>query len=888
MGIKGKLGSTMSCLNTRANVALPAAIAVALTLTSAHARAGTPAPNAQPKANTSPALDQFSEPLPAGAVARLGFTFGPRYARSYPGPRAAFSPDGKLLATLGPEYILLWDTATGKLGRRIPLQLRAHALAFSSATTLEIVDETEVNRFLLRTWDVAKDEFTRPLQLRYSAGYGNETFSADGRLLAVTTLPGPQITVMETATRKIVYQLHDHADHVLAFSGDGKSLLIASDYTQAADRPQRLRVVEVASRRVVVRPLARHTALLAQHRLDDPLILIQSFFEQPQHRSAAVVLQPHSGKELSRFAAQTEKDLWSLALSPDGKTLALGDKQGITLREPATGKLLRRLPGTVPEESAGSLAFSRDGQWLALGGEDGSARLWHLTTGKLQELTPGHKGRVFALGFSTDGKLLASRAADDTVRVWDVEQRREINRFTWKTPAWHFSDDQKLVFSADGRFLFQEQQSALIFWDLSHSRQLERPFGALLYPNLVSASGRTMAVSLSTVNSVDFFQPVSPQIRATVDALCRKVRATNPFFCEYHLLCASAPFRFSPDGSLLLEKYQVRDDTQVMRLAWNFKGFRLVSTVDGKILKQLSLPQPWRDMLEFSPDGKRLAVLLQKGRQNAGQLVIYETRTGQKRIEWPMDRHTDAFLFSAGGRFLIAADRRGDIGIWDCLSARRIAGLPAPKDATASLALSHDGKYLASGNNDGSILIWDLARHLPRRGTVSSLTDKQLEQFWQDLAGQNVPRAFKAMDRLEDAADQTVDFLKGKILDPTREKRAHQLMSQLDNKKFAVREKALVELEQMGETTAPLIHKAMQSPNTLEKQLRLQKLLDNFDPPFSSPAGLRLWRCLEILESIDTPAARNLLRALARGTEDDPVAREARLALVRLENSGGR
>ena len=77
-----------------------------------------PAKSRQPSISTEPArTDRYSDPLPAGVVARLG-TVRLRHSACF-----AFAPDGKTLATAERQTIRLWELATGKELSRWPTRI---------------------------------------------------------------------------------------------------------------------------------------------------------------------------------------------------------------------------------------------------------------------------------------------------------------------------------------------------------------------------------------------------------------------------------------------------------------------------------------------------------------------------------------------------------------------------------------------------------------------------------------------------------------------------------------------------------------------------------------------------------------------------------------------
>jgi WD40 repeat protein len=71
-----------------------------------------------------------------------------------------------------------------------------------------------------------------------------------------------------------------------------------------------------------------------------------------------------------------------------------------------------------------SVAFSPDGKTLASGGWDGAVKLWDASTGKELASLKGHTSMVLSVAFSPDGKTLASGSSDKTIKLWDVNSAK--------------------------------------------------------------------------------------------------------------------------------------------------------------------------------------------------------------------------------------------------------------------------------------------------------------------------------------------------------------------------------------------------------------------------------------------------------------------------------
>ncbi len=139
------------------------------------------------------------------------------------------------------------------------------------------------------------------------------------------------------------------------------------------------------------------------------------------------------GDRLERLPWTPDGKFQCLALAPDGRTLAVGDRAGIVLLlDPADGHTVHRLgpPQGDPAAPVGSLAFSPDGAGLAVATRD-QVRLWSLAGPVPTPFVrlPGHRGLILSLAYDPRGHLLATGGEDKIVRVWDLDRvRRELAR----------------------------------------------------------------------------------------------------------------------------------------------------------------------------------------------------------------------------------------------------------------------------------------------------------------------------------------------------------------------------------------------------------------------------------------------------------------------------
>ena len=111
------------------------------------------------------------------------------------------------------------------------------------------------------------------------------------------------------------------------------------------------------------------------------------------------------------------------ALSPDGRTLAIGPRRGPWPARPRLWK-----GADADESTARPEAFSPDGRTLSTAEDDGSVILWDVEEGVPIETLEGHAAVADGHAFSPDGRTLYTAGDDGRVIVWDVAGDRRLGR----------------------------------------------------------------------------------------------------------------------------------------------------------------------------------------------------------------------------------------------------------------------------------------------------------------------------------------------------------------------------------------------------------------------------------------------------------------------------
>ncbi len=634
--------------------------------------AGAPTPPvAGPTAPLPPgpmlALDPHGDPLPKGALARMGTV---RLRLGSPVYRFSYSRDGRTLAAGGDRAVLLWKADTGAEVRQLTgHQSRVLGVAFApDGKTLASgsADRT------IRLWDLSTGAELRRLE-GHQATVGAVLFSPDGRSL-VSGSADKTVRVWDVARGEELRRWSDGFLPVVswpvAFLPDNRTVVTrdAQDtlHFWDASTGQELRR-DWLPQRVSAVAFTDDGAAMAAARAG---------------RSSVQLFEVATGKERHPFRGHRGA-IDSLAFSPDGKSLASSGADGtIRFWDVAQALELRQVATRQPSHSG--LVFSPDGATLAAGW-DTMLRLWDTGSGRERSPLAGHRGQVRSVAFLPDGRTLVSTGTDRTVRRWEIAGGQEQGR--WDGPA---QDPAALAFAfaPDGKQMASGSKDCSIHLrDLATGRLVHQCRGhkAFVCALAFAPDGRTLA-------SASWDQTLALWDVATGQEL-RRLRG-HP-----HEVMAVA---FSPDGRLVASGSV--DGT-----------LRIWDASAGKSLRQCGGDLGWVRAVAFSPDGKTLAaaggVHGQRGRQ--GLLSLWDVATGQERARW--EAHAErvyCVAFAPDGTLLATGGGDHKVRLWESATGRELPPLEGHRGSVVAIAFSPAGRHLASGSMDTTALVWPVANRM--------------------------------------------------------------------------------------------------------------------------------------------------------------------------------
>jgi WD40 repeat protein len=411
------------------------------------------------------------------------------YEHNDPVNAVAFSPDGKLVATPAQRGVDVWDVSEKKLRNTFMIDIGAvRTLAFSPDSKFIAMSDNLSKLHIREADEVTKAQNPEPdfhfLNERRPTPPAQGTvtwrahertidslaFSPDGKLLA-SAAEERAIKLWDSSTHKLLQTILGMraAPTSIAFSPDGKIIACgcASSINGSAgsvEPPNEIKFFEAATGKDLGWIETQENSMPAVAFTKDGKSVYASDKDGVVHMYDLAKFRPRDGFELNLRGEQ----LHSIAVSPDGKELALGTFQG-----PA-GKLIVCSAETGRErfvvdydKGVKRISYSPNGRWIAL--VTGNVQIVDNQDGsRVREIE--HRYYSGGAEFVPGGKLLASCAMEGTIHLWTVggdwRERANLPRRPGVNDVY-----TNLTVSPDGKLIAVSNTDEIVIWPVPQNAQ---------------------------------------------------------------------------------------------------------------------------------------------------------------------------------------------------------------------------------------------------------------------------------------------------------------------------------------------------------------------------------------------------------------------------------
>lgn len=441
------------------------------------------------------------------------------------------------------------------------------------------------------------------------------------------------------------------------------------------------------------------------------------FRDETVRRQVAQVLNQavFGSNEVNRLSGHQGAVL-AIDISPDGELTATASNDKTVKLWNQAGALLRSLPH---DNTILKVAFTADSQQIITGSLDGQVQVWH-TDGTLVQRIQAHPGPVWGVAQSPDGELIASSSGDQTVKLWRSDGTLVATMAT-PAPIWNvaFSPDGDMVAGAvlDGKVWLWSNQGDLLqkleghqapVWDVAFCPQ------------------RNRLVSVSADETAKIWQ-LNGQLLHTLQASDASLTGVDCSDNGAYIATAGQDHHihiWSTDGIFL--RTLKGHKAAVRNLAFGPNGTELASvSEDGTVkvwrrnpdfLRSLTGPEDTVWGIAVSDDSQLVTTAV----GNVNQLLLWKNFDPQLELKDTPLANLFAVDFVPGQPLLVGAGG-------STLRLLRLESSPQPRwvpvweqpvpntGSIMSVAVSDDGRYIASGADDGAISLWNLEGQLLRR-----------------------------------------------------------------------------------------------------------------------------------------------------------------------------
>jgi WD40 repeat protein len=456
------------------------------------------------------------------------------------------------------------------------------------------------------------------------------------------------------------------------------------------------------------------------------------------------------------------------SFSPDGKLLLLAwGSKSAQLRDADTGQVIRQFTHASVVYHA---AFSSDGRYVVTSSQDGTARVWDVTTGKQAGAALEHSAFVAWSQFSSDGAKLLTVSARHDVQLWD-----------WR----------------NGRPL-----APLI------------PRRSELYHASLSADGSTI-LTTAWSGYAHLYDATSSRLMSQVQQSGGLVDATfSPDGHSVATACADGNAWIFPLGDVLERPMVLPQGNHIEQIAYDGKGRIFAVAGRGGLVRVWDLSPPESGVrrlagndvqwVEFDASGNRALVLSTRSRSSLG---VYDVKSATLVSSATLkSNEARAARFSPDGDRIAAFGGTPSVLLFDVDSGRRLRRLTHRRNVYDAL-WSLDGKLIFTAAGAAGVHAWDTATGAVRLSFTNSSSVRAIA-----LSVDGAHLAIACEDKTVEIRNSSTGWSVGRTL--ASGARIHQIGFSPDSKLLAISSDAqghgVVEIRNVasGELIGePLVHR---------------------------------------------------------------------------------
>lgn len=606
----------------------------------------------------------------------------------YGGPvnDVVISADGKYVASASDDHTaMIWDAQARRSIATIKLQDKISDIAFSSDSqnvyTSSAAGDVNITSLASGTTRRIYDFQTTVNKIFVSPG---------GDLL------GAQVGGVRTSERRpalIIKRIDDSSDKSFAFLGESPGEpLLSSDWRYVAKTSdQQATVFSTADGSKAFTTTAPTSIQETAFSPDGKLFALGAANGHIEVWDLSLKVK------LKEF--HQRDDASHLSFSPESNFLGTSDSETVWIWNLKTGQLQSNINS---EDQIKEIVFSAGGTLVSVevasisdGKKKQAASIWDSATGQQLGLLT-HDGRIKKIVFSPDNKYVVTSGEDGSVRMWDITTPR-LGAKVFGQQDWSEVSSTSL----NNAFMaVTTTKNEVQVWDLQNQQLLSHwDHGSSVLRLAVSNNARYVA-------TVEWQHPASQEMILRIrDVSENKVLLTKSTSGVLEDIFVS------DDGRMVLLSKDPRPFTEDSNTEFNCPSCDLhISSLEMSNGPTVMVRPSganraiWRPMK--NSDGRWRVI-----NDPRPQLYILDSQTGEERL---IASSENLFLYgvysvnplsiiqvSEQGAFLVTNDKESRSGSFT--GSSKLAGTQG-----STIALSRDSKVLALEYEDGTIIVWDI------------------------------------------------------------------------------------------------------------------------------------------------------------------------------------